>query len=129
MVVTDARLHEKSQNKVKLLHKLLFLPQFAQIYRIEKNQLTASRPPPLQSECLSNCRSVPLGTPLHFGHHWSCFIRPLLCFYLQNRLENGYNRQGGSGMEKKDPDTLGLKGYKVDIITIYGIIYFYLSSL
>ena len=56
-MVTDARLHGKSQKKAKLFHEMLFLLQFSHKYTVRKKSVNDTSAPP---ECLGNCRSVPL---------------------------------------------------------------------
>ena len=61
MMVTDARLHRKSQKKAKLFHETLFLLQFSYKYTVrKKNQLTAPQAPPLPK---SVTQKLPLRTP------------------------------------------------------------------
>ena len=59
MMVTDARLHRKSQKKAKLFHETLFLLQFSYKYTVRKKSVNGTSGPP-PSQCLGNCRSIPL---------------------------------------------------------------------
>ena len=66
MMVTDARLHRKSQKKAKLFHEMLFLLQFPYKYTVRKksvNCISGPLPHPLPSDCLGNCHSIPLYNP------------------------------------------------------------------
>ena len=68
MMVTDARLHGKSQKKAKLIHEMLFLLQFSYKYTVRKKSVNGTSAPPPKSVS----QKLPLHTPWDRGQSNIC---------------------------------------------------------